>query len=206
MKTHPDGTVDHLKARLVAKRYTQIYGLDFSDTFSPVAKLASVRILIALAATYRWSISQLDVKNAFIHGDLVDEVYMEQPSGFIASGKSSLVCKLRKSLYGLKQSPRAWFGHFSKVVMEFGLKRCGVDHSVFYTCSKQGKIWLLVYVDDIIITSDDTQDIVMLKEFLQKKFNAKDLGPLKYFLGIEIARSSHGIAPSQRKYVLELLS
>ena len=206
MKAHPDGTVDRLKARLVAKGYTQIYGLDFSDTFSPVAKLASVRILIALAATYQWSISQLDVKNAFLHGDLVDEVYMEQPPRFIAQGESSLVCKLRKSLYDLKQSPRAWFGHFSKVVMEFGLNRSGVDHSMFYTCSKQGKIWLLVYVDDIIITGDDTQGIARLKEFLQKKFNTKDLGPLKYFLGIEIVRSSHGIALSQRKYVLDLLS
>ena len=90
--------------------------------------------------------------------------------------------------------------------MEFGLNRCGVDHSVFYKCSKQGKIWLLVYVDDIIITGDDTQGIAMLKEFLQKKFNTKDLGPLKYFLGIEIARSSHGIALLQRKYILDLLS
>ena len=91
-------------------------------------------------------------------------------------------------------------------MMEFGLNRCRVDHSVFYTCSKQGKIWLLVYVDDIIITGDDTQGITMLKEFLQKKFNTKDLGPLKYFLGIEIAISSHRTALSQRKYVLDLLS
>ena len=91
---------------------------------------------------------------------------MEQPLGFIAQGESSLVCKLRKSLYGLKQFSRAWFRHFSKVVMEFGLNRYGVDHSVFYTCSKQCKIWLLVYVDDIIITGDDTQGITRLKEFL----------------------------------------
>ena len=90
--------------------------------------------------------------------------------------------------------------------MEFDLNKCGVDHFVFYKCSKQSKIWLLVYVDDIIITGDDTQGIAMLKEFLQKKFNTKDLGPLKYFLGIKIARSSHGIALSQRKYVLDLLS
>ena len=107
MKAHLDGTVDRLKARLVAKGYTQIYGLDFSDTFSPIAKLTSMRILIALAATYQWSISQLDVTNVFLHGDLADKVYIEQPPGFVAQGEFRLVCKLGKSLYSLKQSPHA---------------------------------------------------------------------------------------------------
>ena len=160
----------------------------------------------SLAATFQWPLYQLDVKNIFLHGDLTGKVYMEQPPGFVAQGESSqLVCKLKKSLYGLKQSPRAWFGRFSLVVTEFGLHRCGVDHSVFYKLAKHGKIWLLVYVDDIIITGDDIQGIKELKIFLQKKFNTKDLGSLKYFLGIEIARSTRGLVLSQRKYVLDLL-
>ena len=206
VKMHPDGTLDRLKARLVAKGYTQVYGLDYSETFSPVAKIASVRLFISLAATYHWPLHQLDVKNAFLNGTLSEEVYMEQPPGFVAQGESSMVCKLKKSLYGLKQSSRAWFGRFSEVVVDFGLQRCGVDHSVFYRHSSAGRILLVVYVDDIVITGDDSKGIQELKLFLQKQFQTKDLGQLRYFLGIEVARSSEGICLSQRKYVLDLLS
>ena len=115
---------------------------------------------------------------------------MEQPPGFVAQGESDLVCRLKKSIYGLKQSPRAWFGRFSEVVIEFGLQRCGVDHSVFYKHSKVGRILLIVYVDDIVITGDDHSGIQELKRCLHSKFQTKDLGHLKYFLGIEVARSS----------------
>ncbi|RVW88818.1 Retrovirus-related Pol polyprotein from transposon RE1 [Vitis vinifera] len=119
----PDGQVDRLKARLVAKGYTQVYGSNYGDTFSPVAKIASVRLLLSMVAMCSWPLYQLDIKNAFLHGDLAEEVYMEQPPDFVAQGESGLVCRLRRSLYGLKQSPRAWFGRFSFVGQEFGMLR-----------------------------------------------------------------------------------
>ena len=110
------GEVDDLLVYTIAKGYTQQYGSDYYDTFSLVAKIASVRLLLFMAAMRLWPFFQLDIKNVFLHGDLVEEVYMEQPPGFVAQGESGLVCKLRRFLYGLKQSPRAWFSWFSSVV------------------------------------------------------------------------------------------
>ena len=121
MKVGPDGQVDRLKARLVAKGYTQQYGSNYYDTFSPVAKIASVRLLLSIAAMRSWTLFQLDIKNAFLHGDLIKEVYMEQLPSFVAQGESGLVCKLLLSLYGLKQSPQAWFSRFCSMVQEFGM-------------------------------------------------------------------------------------
>ncbi|RVX04551.1 Retrovirus-related Pol polyprotein from transposon RE1 [Vitis vinifera] len=206
VKVGPDGQVDRLKARLVAKGYTQVYGSDYGDTFSPVAKIASVRLLLSMAAMCSWPLYQLDIKNAFLHGDLAEEVYMEQPPGFVAQGESGLVCRLRRSLYGLKQSPRAWFSHFSSVVQEFGMLRSTADHSVFYHHNSLGQcIYLVVYVDDIVITGSDQDGIQKLKQHLFTHFQTKDLGKLKYFLGIEIAQSSSGVVLSQRKYALDIL-
>ena len=197
VKVGPDGQVDRLKARLVAKGYTQVYGSDYGDTFSPVAKIASVRLLLSMAAMCSWPLYQLDIKNAFLHGDLAEEVYMEQPPGFVAQGESGLVCRLRRSLYGLKQSPRAWFSRFSSVVQEFGMLRSTADHSVFYHHNSLGQcIYLVVYVDDIVITGSDQDGIQKLKQHLFTHFQTKDLGKLKYFLGIEIAQSSSGVVLS----------
>jgi len=206
IKVGPDGQVDRLKARLVAKGYTQIYGLDYSHTFSPVAKMASVRFFLSMAAMNHWPLYQLDIKNAFLHGDSEEEIYMEQPPGFIAQGEYGLVCKLQKSLYGLKQSPRAWFGKFSKVIQQFGMIRSETDHSVFFKRSSLNQvIYLVVYVDDIVITGNDQEGIKDLKQHLFSNFQTKDLGRLRYFLGIEVAQSQEGIAISQRKYVLDIL-
>lgn len=130
---------------------------------------------------------------------------MEQPLGFVAQGERNRVCRLRKALYGLKQSPRAWFGKFSDAVLRFGMRRTESDHSVFSLTSEKGKVLLIVYVDDIIITGDDQKGIDELKTFLQQQFYTKDLGKLRYFLGVEVARSKDGISLSQRKYVLDIL-
>ena len=132
VKVNPDGLVVRLKARLVAKGYAQTYGVDYSNTFSHVAKMTSVRLFISLAATYHWDLYQLDIKNVLLHGDLQEEVYMEQGPGFVAKGEIRKVCRLRKSLYGLKQSLRAWFSKFSQDVKEFGMQKSISDHSVFY--------------------------------------------------------------------------
>ena len=206
VKVMPDGSMARLKARLVAKGYAQTYGVDYSDAFSPVAKLNSVRLFISLAASENWPLHQLDIKNAFIHGDLQEEVYMEQPPSFITLGEFKKVCHLKKSLYGLKQSPRAWFGKFSEVIQEFGLKMSKCDHSVFYRQSEVGTILLVVYVDDIVITGSNYARISSLKSFLHTRFHTKDLGQLKYFLGVEVNRSKNGILLSQRKYILDLLA
>jgi len=131
---------------------------------------------------------------------------MEQPLGFAVQGESGLVCKLRWSLYGLKQSPRAWFGKFSHVVQSFGLKRSEADHSVFYCHKCSGKcVYLVVYMDDIVIIGNDNAKISQLKEYLSSHFLTKDHGSLKYFLGIEVAQSNEGIVVSQRKYALDIL-
>ena len=121
VKVNPDGSIARLKARLVAKGYAQTYGVDYSNTFSSMAKLTSVWLFISLPTTHGWDLHQLDIKNAFLYGDLVKEVYMEQPSSFVAQGEIGRVCHLCKSLNGLKQSPRSWFGKFSEVIETFGM-------------------------------------------------------------------------------------
>uniref|UniRef100_A0A2N9FBM1 Integrase catalytic domain-containing protein n=1 Tax=Fagus sylvatica TaxID=28930 RepID=A0A2N9FBM1_FAGSY len=203
VKQNPNGTVDRLKARLVAKGFTQTYGLDYTETFSPVAKLNSIRIIISLAANLDWPLHQLDVKNAFLHGDLNETVYMAQPPGFESKGE--YVCHLKKSIYGLKQSPRAWFDKFSKAVVSHGMTRSQADHSVFFKKTKTGIVILVVYVDDIVITGSDKEGIQILINHLSSSFLTKYLGKLRYFLGIEVARSKAGISLSQRKYTLDIL-
>ncbi|KAJ9689557.1 hypothetical protein PVL29_014974 [Vitis rotundifolia] len=190
VKVNLDGSMARLKLRLVAIGYAQTYGVDYSNTFSPVAKLNLVRLFISITASQQWMIHQLDIKNAFLHGDL-EEVYMEQPPRFVAQGEYGKVCCLKKALYGLKQSPRAWFGKFNKEIQAYGMNKSKKDHFVFYKKSAVGIILLVVYVDDIT--------------FVHSKFHTKDLGELKYFLGIEVSRSKKGMFLSQRKYVLDLL-
>ena len=156
---------------MVSKGYTQQYGSDYYDTFSLMAKIASIRLLLSMVAMHSWPVFQLDIKIVFLHGDLVEEVYMKQPPGFVAQEESGLVCKLRRSLHGLKQSPQAWFSQFSLVVQEFGMIQSAVDHSVFYHHSSTGQcIYLIVYVNDIVITGNDQDGIQKLKQHLFSHF------------------------------------
>ncbi|PNX73271.1 pentatricopeptide repeat-containing protein mitochondrial-like [Trifolium pratense] len=205
VKYNSDGSIERYKARLVAKGFTQTYGIDYSETFAPVAKLNTVRILLSLAANLDWPLHQLDVKNAFLNGNLKEEVYMDVSPGFEDKFGSN-VCKLNKSLYGLKQSPRAWFEKFTQSMKKQGYIQGQADHTLFTKFSKDGKIVvLIVYVDDIVLTRNDIVEMGRVKKKLAIDFEIKDLGSMRYFLGMEIARSKEGIVVSQQKYILDLL-
>jgi hypothetical protein len=207
VKLKSDGSLERYKARLVAKGYTQQEGLDYSETFSPVAKFSTVITLLAVASVKHWSLTQLDVNNAFLHGDLAEEVYMALPPGFPSKGEPpNLVCKLNKSLYGLKQASRQWFAKFSSTIIKQGFVQSKSDYSLFTRTQGTAFIALLVYVDDILIASNDMPSVNTLKASLHAEFKLKDLGNLKYFLGLEVARSTKGISLCQRKYVLDILS
>lgn len=171
-----DGSISRYKVRLVAKRYAQEYGIDYEDTFSFVAKITAIRELIAYATSKEWKIHQMDVKNAFLNGDLQEEVYMEQPEGYVDKTFPHYVCKLRKALYGLKQAPRAWTQKLNECLKEMHFVMIEVDHSL-YVCHVEGNIVIIaIYVDDLIITGSDMAEISCVKEALMQRFEMKNLG------------------------------
>ncbi|GJU80749.1 retrovirus-related pol polyprotein from transposon TNT 1-94 [Tanacetum coccineum] len=180
IKTKYDGSIERYKARLVAKGYAQEYGMNYEETFAPVLKMTMVKTLIAVSSSRKWKISQLYVKNAFLNGDLNEEVLMTPPPG--VSHKPGEVCKLRKALYGLKQAPRAWYEKFATVVTSFGFVSSHHDSTLFVKQSSVGRTLLSLYVDDMIITVDDCVGIESLKLELAYRFAMKDLGLLHYFL------------------------
>ena len=182
----------------------QVEGFDFTETFAPIAKMTSVRCFLSVAATRGWELHQMDVHNAFLHGDLEEDIYMTLPLGF-KSSYGNKVCKLQKSLYGLKQTPRQWFAKLSSKLLEYGFVHSYADYSLF-TYHKNGVFMaLLVYVDDIVLTGSDSTACSAFKVYLHNYFRIKDLGPLKCLLGIEVARNSDGLFFSQCKYVLEIV-
>ncbi|RVW79312.1 Retrovirus-related Pol polyprotein from transposon RE1 [Vitis vinifera] len=205
VKQTSTGEVDRFKARLVALGFAQEEGIDFTETFSPVIKPSTVRVLLTLSVQFDWEIRQLDVSNAFLHGILLEDVYMEQPKGFVNSDFPDYVCKLNKSLYGLKQAPRAWFMRLSQTLLEFDFLSSPVDASLFVYHKGHIHLFILIYVDDILVTGTDPSLIQSLIQKLQTEFKMKDLGPLGYFLGIQASRDSSGLHLRQSKYIGDLL-
>ncbi|CAM8896065.1 unnamed protein product [Rhodiola kirilowii] len=207
IKLKSDGTIERYKARLVAKGFTQIEGFDYNETFAPVAKMTTVRCLLAVVVIRSWPIFQFDVDNAFLHVSLDEEVYMKLPPGYFKSEREAgKVCKLTKSLYGLKQAPRQWFAKFTEALLEFGFQQSMNDYSLFTLRKCTDFIILLVYVDDVLLTGTSLTLIENIKAFIHDKFKIKDLGTLKYFIGLEVARNSTGLFLHQRKYAMDLLT
>jgi hypothetical protein len=193
------------KARLVVLGNHQVEGINYTETFAPVAKMVIVRTVLAVAAAKAWELHQMDVHNAFLHGDLHEEVFMKMPPGFSVS-QPDMVCKLRKSLYGLKQAPRCLFAKLSAALKAYGFQQSYLDYSLFTLNQEGSQLVVLVYVDDLIIAGNTPSVIKRFKLYLSTSFHMKDLGVLKYFLGIEVARNPTGIFLCQRKYALDIIS
>lgn len=205
LKLNSDGSVQRCKARLVAKGYNQEQGIDYTEVFSPVANLVTVRLFIAMATAHRWPLHQLDINNAFLHGHLHEDIYMSVPQG-LQGAKPGQVCKLLKSLYGLKQASREWNTEFTKQLASFGFTPTVHDPCLFTMGEGENFLCLIVYIDDILVSGPSLVLIEKFKHFLHTTFTIKDLGPAKFFLGMEITRADGGTSLNQRKYILEILS
>jgi hypothetical protein len=181
-----DGTFDRYKARWVLRGFTQHPGVDYNETFSPVLKPATVCMVLALTTSRTWPIQQLDVKNTFLHGTLSETVFCSQPTAFANPAKPDLVCCLNKSLYGLKQAPWACYSWFGMYLTSLGFNEAKSDMSLFILCRDSDMVYLLLYVDDIILIASSSKLLHRTIAVLQWEFAMKDLRPLHHFLSITV--------------------
>ena len=205
IKRNADGSINRYKARLVAKGYSQVAGVDYTETFAPVAKFASIRVLLAIAAIEGLDIHHMDFITAFLNSELEEEIYILQPEGYVIAGKEDFVYKLHKALYGLKQSSRAWYKKIAECFREFNFRRCTADYSIFISTTTEDKVIIAIYVDDLLILANNSRILNNIKRRLQERFAMKDLGPATYFLGIQITNNDGTIKLNQNKYIANIL-
>jgi hypothetical protein len=199
-----DGQVTRNKARLICKRYTQIKGIDFEKTFAPVARMEEIRLLLAYACSKNVKVYQMDEKSSFLNGELEEEVYIEQPEEFQLSENTDYVCKLKKSLYGLKHVPRAWYSRLDKYLQQAGFRKGSANNNLYIKVS-QGNILLIEVYVDIIFGCDDDRLSHKFGKDMQNEFEMSLLGKLSFFLGLQIRQRNQGIFISQTKYIREML-
>ena len=208
VKENQAGEIERFKARLVAKEFSQKHGIDYEETFASVAKFTSIRILLSLAAKHNLTLHQMDVKTAFLNGVLDEDIYMAQPEGFIDQGHPDFVCKLKRSLYGLKQSPRMWNKTIDEFMIKLGFKKCESDHCIYLQRDGDDMIFVALYVDDLVLASNSDKILQDTKQALSKRFEMTDMGQLKYFLGMEIKQDTTTAMVSMRqtKFAKDILS
>ncbi|WVZ72555.1 hypothetical protein U9M48_020993 [Paspalum notatum var. saurae] len=185
-KLNSDGSLERYKARWVVRGFNQRPGIDFSETFSPVVKPATIRTVLTLIATHAWPAHQLDVSHAFLHGTLSERVYRQQPTGFADPQRPDDVCLLSRALYSLCQVPRVWFEHFTKHVISLGFLQSRADTSLFILHNGSVVAYLLLYVDDMMLSASSPALLQRIVAQLRQAFAVKDMGPLRYFLGTEV--------------------
>jgi len=199
-----DDSIKKYKDRFVAKGYAQKEGIDYEETFAPVARYTSIRTVISLAAQIGWEIHQMDVKKPFLNGVIEEEVYIEQPEGFETYEKMSHVCKLKKALYGLKQAPRAWYGRIDGNLQKMGFVKSGTYPNLYYMVVESELLISVLYVDDLFLTGS-SRFIEDYKKNLATKFDMKDLGQMHYFLGLEVWQRKREIFLGRGRYATEIL-
>uniref|UniRef100_A0A2N9I1Q4 Uncharacterized protein n=1 Tax=Fagus sylvatica TaxID=28930 RepID=A0A2N9I1Q4_FAGSY len=204
-KYRTDGTIQTFKVRLMAKGFRQREGIDYFDTYAPVARITSIRVLIALASIYKLVVHQMDVKTAFLNGDLDEEVYMDQPEGFVLPRSEKKICKLVKSLYGLKQAPKQWHEKFDTVILANGFKHNGADKCVYSKFTSEYGVIVCLYVDDMLIFGTNMLGVCETKKYLASVFKMKDLNEADTILGIKVKRHSEGYALCQNYYIEKVL-